>query len=81
MTTYSYRQLIMEGINGPSDTLAEILDFVYFLRKRVLQPQAFEEERQSILLNADLKQLWRSEMTHLEEEFDQYEKLYPKDLF
>ena len=56
----------MEGINGlPSDTLAEILDLVYFLGKRVLQPQAFEEERESILLNADLKQLWRSEMTHL----------------
>jgi hypothetical protein len=74
MTTLSYQQLIIEGIKGlPSEALAEIVDFIYFLRKRALQPQAFEEELQSALLNVELRQLSRDEETHLEKEFENYE--------
>lgn len=80
MTTQSYQQLIMQGIHGlPSDTLAEIVDFIYFLRKRVLQPKGFEEERETILLRNDLKQLSLASAAHLEKEFAGYEALYPKE--
>jgi hypothetical protein len=70
MTTQTYHHLIIEGIDGlPPDILAEIVDFIYFVRKRVLQPQAFEEEIQNTLLREELRQLSRDEVAHLEKEF------------
>jgi hypothetical protein len=79
MTTQVYQQLIIEGIKGlPSEMLAEIADFVYFVRKKVQQPQVFEEEQRNALLRVELKQLSREEEAHLEEEFKDYDKLYPR---
>jgi len=47
----SYEQLITEGIKGlPPELLAEIADFVYFVRKRFMYPQTFETEREIPLL-------------------------------
>ncbi|MBI5305545.1 MAG: hypothetical protein HY868_25675 [Chloroflexi bacterium] len=70
MTAQTYRQLILDGINGlPPEILAEIMDFVYFVRKRTLQPRDFETE---------LKLLSRAESTHLEKEFQDYEQRYPR---
>lgn len=80
MTAQSYQQLIVEGIQGlPPETLAEIADFVYFVRRRVVQPQAFEEELAQALLKVDLRQLSRSEAEHLEQEFDDYDQRFPRD--
>jgi len=80
MTEHTYQQLIIQGIQGlPPEVLAEITDFIYFLRKRALQPQAFEEERQNVLLGEELKQLSRSEEAHLEKEFEGYEQLYSRE--
>lgn len=80
MTTETYQQLIFEGIKGlQPETLAEIADFIYFVRKRALEPQAFEEELQNALLTVDLRQLSRDEEAHLEEEFEDYERLYPTE--
>lgn len=79
MTTQTYQRLINEGIKGLSvDTLAEIVDFIYFLRKRAFQPEDFEQELQSTLLNTELSQLSRDEEAHLEKEFEDYDKLYPR---
>ena len=78
MTTQTYQQLIIEGIKGlPPEILAEIVDFIFFVRKRVIQPEVFEAELQNVLLRLDLKQLNRDEETHLEKEFEGYEQLYP----
>jgi len=80
MTTHPYQQLILEGIKGlPPEVLAEIADFVYFVRKRALQPQAFEDELQAALLKADARQLSRQEEAHLEKEFEDYERFYPRE--
>ena len=80
MTEQTYRQLIVKGIQGlPPELLAEITDFIYFLRKRALQPQAFEEERQNALLGEELRQLSRNEEAQLEKEFEGYEQLYPRE--
>jgi len=80
MTTPTYQQLIIEGIKGlPPEVLAEITDFVYFVRKRLLQPQAFEEELQSILLHEELRQLSRDEEAHVEQEFAGCDQLYPRE--
>ena len=80
MTTQDYEELIVEGIKGLSpEVLVEIADFIYFIRKRSLQPQAFEAELQNALLGAELRQLSRDEESHLEKEFENYEQLYPKE--
>jgi hypothetical protein len=80
MTTQAYQQLIIEGIKGlPPEALAEIVDFIYFVRKRALQPEAFEEELQNALLNIELRQLSRDEEAHLEKEFEDYDARYPRE--
>ena len=46
----SYEQLITEGIKGlPQELLAEIADFVYFIRQRFTQPQTFERNLETTL--------------------------------
>jgi hypothetical protein len=80
MSVNVYERLIVEGIKGlPPETLSEIADFIYFVRKRVLQPQTFDEERQDALLRVELRQLSRDEEAHLEKEFEDYDKLYPRE--
>ncbi|MGH8064879.1 MAG: hypothetical protein ACRERE_06480 [Candidatus Entotheonellia bacterium] len=80
MATNAYEQLIVEGIKGlPLEALTEIADFIYFVRKQVLQPQSFEKERRHALLRMELRQLSRGEEDHLEKEFEDYDKLYPRE--
>ncbi|MFH1007640.1 MAG: hypothetical protein V1800_09075 [Candidatus Latescibacterota bacterium] len=80
MMTHTYRQLIIEGIKGlPPGPLAEIADFIYFVRKRVREPKIYEEELQNALLGTELRQSSRDEEAHLEEEFEDYEKRYPRE--
>ena len=78
MITQNYEQLIVEGIKGlPPEVLAEIADFVYFIRQRATQPRIFEEELRNALLKAELRQLSRDEESHLEKEFENYDRLFP----
>jgi hypothetical protein len=78
MSEQQLAQLITEGIRGlPTEALVEIADFIYFVRKKVFQPQDFEEELQNLLLRTELRQLSRDEEAHLEKEFENYEQLYP----
>jgi hypothetical protein len=80
MTAQTYQQLIIEGIKGlPPEILAEIADFIYFVRKRAVQPQAFEEELENARLRVELRQLSRDEETHLEKEFEGYDQLHPRE--
>ena len=80
MTTQDYQQLIMEGIKGlPPEILAEIADFIYFVRKRALQPEAFEEELENASIRVDLRHLSRDEEAHLEKEMEGYDQLYPRE--
>jgi len=80
VTEQIYQQLIVQGIRGlPAETLAEIVDFIYFLRKRAQQPDSFAEELRSVLLGEELKQLSRDEEAHLEQEFADYEQRYPRE--
>jgi hypothetical protein len=80
MTAEAYQQLIAEGIQGlPPEVLAEIADFVYFVRKRVLAPETFEDELRSFLLRAELRKLSHDEEAHLEQEFEGYDRRYPRE--
>ncbi|MEK8016167.1 MAG: hypothetical protein VSS75_004805 [Candidatus Parabeggiatoa sp.] len=80
MTTQeqTYQQLILDGIQTlPPNALAEIVDFVYFIRQKCLQPKRFAEEHYETLLQTELQTLSHQEQTHLEQEFADYEKRYP----
>lgn len=79
METTSYEKIIVSGIKGlPTDTLREIADFVYFVRRRAVDPKSFEDEQFRALLEGDLGNLDESETKHLEEEFADYESVYPR---
>lgn len=75
MTPQNYHQQILQGLQGlqglPPEALAEIQDFVYFVRKRILQPDEFSEEL------AALRFMSQQEMEHLEAEFANYQEEYP----
>jgi hypothetical protein len=80
MATQAYERLILNGIKGLSpEALAEITDFIYFVRKRTLQPQAFEEEILDLFLRDELTRLSRDEAEHLEQEFEGYARTYPHE--
>lgn len=80
MTAPTYRDLILESIDGlPAEALAEIAGYVSFVRRRVLQPRAFEDELRAALLALELKQLSGAEEAHLEEEFANYDQLHPRE--
>jgi hypothetical protein len=72
-----YENLIIEGIRRlPPEALAEIADFIYFIRCKTEQPERFVHDRENVLLAAELKQLGLSEAEHLESEFQDYAKRY-----
>jgi len=80
MTAKTYEQLIVEGIKGlPREALAEITDFVFFVKKRLLQPDEFKEDVRAAVLEADLKAQSRGQEAHLEKEFENYDILYPRE--
>ena len=80
MATPAYEEMILNGIKGLTpEALAEITDFIYFVRKRTFQPQAFEEELQGILVQEELTCLSRDELDHLEREFEEYARRYPHE--
>ena len=79
MNTTSYEKIIISGIKGlPTETLREIADFVYFVRRRAVDPKSFEDEQFRALMEEDLSNLNEVELKHLEEEFADYESVYPR---
>ena len=71
MSGRDYQTAILQGIKGlPSDSLAEIADFVEFVRSRSSGPRR---------IGRDLSRLSRDQEAHLEEEFAGYDKLYPRE--
>lgn len=79
METTSYEKIIVSGIKGlPNETLREIADFVYFVRRRAVDPKSFEDEQFRALVEEDLSSLSEAELKHLEEEFADYESVYPR---
>jgi hypothetical protein len=79
MTPQVYKEMIVSGIQDlPPALLAEVANFVYFVRKQVDDPDAFAVEQYSLLLNKSLEQLKSNELFHLEAEFADYEQQFPR---
>ena len=80
MTTKEYQQLILLGLEGlPLETLAQITDYVYFMRQRMLPAERVEGAVYQAILAAELSQLNQHELTHLEVEFAGYAEQYPHE--
>ncbi len=78
MTREAYQKFTVEEIRElPPELLVEIADFVLLVRKRFLDPKAFDEELEQALLERDLKQGRRNESAHLEQEFIDYDEQFP----
>ena len=58
-----------ETKNLPDDLLKEVLDFILFLKTK--NPPLTETQM--------LSSMQRSELTHLEDEFENYKLLYPNE--
>jgi hypothetical protein len=74
MNQTSYEQVIIAGVRNLSpERQREVADFVYFLRQREENGVEYEH-----LIEADLAALEADELKHLDEEFKDYEQLYPR---
>ena len=66
-----YEKMIVQGIKGlPNQYMSEIADFVIFLRQKSIKQYNFQEE---------LSLLNESEINHLEDEFKDFDTLFPKE--
>lgn len=73
MNSEQYRERIMVGLDGlPPDILAQIFDYVYFLRQRTLTPESFATAVSEMVLRAERHAMNQHEWAHLEEEFADY---------
>lgn len=78
-TTLNLEQVIWQNLQGLStESLKEIADFILFVRKKNLFPEQFEQELWVDFLQQETAQLSHTETLHLENEFENYEELYPK---
>lgn len=69
--TIDFEKVIIQGIKGlPQQYLGEVADFVIFMRQKSLKAYNFKEE---------LSILNENEIKHLEEEFKDFDKLFPKE--
>ncbi len=72
--------LISKVIKGlPQERLVEIAEYIFFIRKKAFQPDVFQQEMETELLNEELHLKSQAEVMHLEEEFADYKNLYPKE--
>lgn len=61
----------------PKDRISEILDFITFVRTKTFRPQILEEPAILDSIHHDLGVLDSTEHIHLEQEFSDYQVLYP----
>ena len=80
LTPQVYKTLIVNGIQDlPPNLLAEVANFVYFLRKQAADPDTFAEEQYALLVGDDLAELKQEEWQHLEAEVANYEQRFPRE--
>ena len=71
-------QQIAEETKGlPIDALNEILDFILFIKRKRIKKTSKKITQNN--LNLELSIMNQKELLHLEEEFKNYKKIYPRD--
>lgn len=76
MSGLEKKEMILKETKGLSlEALSKVLDFIQFLKTKELKKAGKEPFEES--LTDDLKELQKTSLTHLEEEFANYEVMYP----
>jgi len=71
---------IINGLQDlPESSLREIAEYVFFVRQKALSPRQFQEQFKEMLMAEELTALDKNEAAHLDEEFEGYQDLYPKE--
>ncbi|MCU0443702.1 MAG: hypothetical protein MUE85_02210 [Microscillaceae bacterium] len=74
-----FKEMILRGIQDLSeDSLQQIAEFVFFIRKKNLEPEIFAQEFEYVLHNNILNDVDNVELKHLEDEFSIYQNEFPK---
>lgn len=74
----AYEELIVKGIRGlPQDALAQVADFVYFLRQKTWHPEVIADAEYVAVVQLERGQAQKTEWQHLEVEFADYEQKHP----
>ena len=69
--TIEFEQVIMQGIKDlPQQYLSEVADFVVFLRQKSIKSYNFQDE---------LSLMNEHQIKHLEDEFKDFDKQFPKE--
>lgn len=66
------KELLQNTKDLPKEALQEVIDFVRFLRHKIAR-------QSSDYINLETSSLNSSQIIHLEEEFENYQKLYPRE--
>ena len=78
--TQHYQQFITDSIKQlPPDALEEVADFVVFIQQKLNKKNGLKQQKNDALLLAELHLLNHQQQQHLEQEFADYEQLYPKE--
>jgi serine/threonine protein phosphatase PrpC len=73
MTTDQLEEELLKNTKGlPKEALEEIIDFIQFVRKKKLKDANDN-------ISTELTSLSASQTEHLEQEFKDYKKLYPRE--
>ncbi|MDP5171500.1 MAG: hypothetical protein NWR72_14740 [Bacteroidia bacterium] len=74
------QKTIIHGLQGlPDSSLREIAEYIFFIRQKALSPDRFHQQLEEMMVAQGLLTLEMSEAAHLEEEFNGYQSLYPKE--
>lgn len=71
------QQIVEETKGLPRDALNEILDFIQFIKRKRQRKVSKKTTKNN--LNLELSIMNQKESLHLEEEFKNYKKIYPRD--
>jgi hypothetical protein len=78
--SFDLQKTIIQGLQGlPESSLREVAEYIFFVRQKALSPGRFQQQFEEAMMMGELLTLELDESNHLEEEFKDYQDLYPKD--
>lgn len=78
--TMEFKEIILKSLQGlKEEQLREVAEFIYFVKQKTQNPERFREALEIDLIGSSLADLNSAESSHVEEEFENYQNLYPKE--
>ncbi|MBF0412315.1 MAG: hypothetical protein HQK70_06355 [Desulfamplus sp.] len=81
MITANWEDAIIKEANGLSwDSLQQVFDFIKFIKTQENKQSIIKQHLVDNNIQEELSLLDATSLTHLEEEFFDYKKMYPKEM-